>query len=333
MRFRVSLIVFCSSLALCVLAGARSKAVLAGGSLGVVNALMVNRESDGPSQRYPEQRGDHGIRDLAFAFDRNMNTRATSNTYDYAGTSITFDLEGEYELSRVIQLHGQWADDYPAEYSVEVGRERDERRFREVWRGAGEPVRSIAQFAPVITRFVRITALRSRDRYHWWSIAELRTNRDRDVGERDSEPDRGRELDRGRDRDEDDELVGREIRGLNSNGISHAEAIADDNNRTRATTGSANYAGSWIEADLGASYTVSRVIQVHNPDERDFPGRYRIEVSNDRRNWRSVWQGQGELGRSAVTFRPVRARYIRITAVANHDLQHSWSIYKLRIRG
>jgi len=282
-------------------------------------AILANgqRFPRGDRPQNPEPRGDRGIRDLSFAFDKNLGTRATSGTSDYAGATFTFDLGGEYELSRVVQLHGQWPEDFPAEYKVDVSRDRNESRFREVWRGAGSPGRSVAQFSPVATRFVRLTALRNRDRYHWWSIAELRTNRDSDTVER----------------DEDDNLMSREIRHISSQGLTRAEAVIDENNTTRSTTNTVNYAGSWIAADLGGSYTVSRVVQVHNPDERDFPGRYKIEVSSDGRTWRTVWQGQGERGRSGASFTPVRARFVRITAVSNHDLQHWWSIYKLRIRG
>ncbi len=265
----------------------------------------------------PRPQAGVAMRNIAFAFDQNLNTRATTDRPDYAGASFIFDLGGEYELSRVVQIHGQWPDDCPAEYQVDVSRERNESKFREVWRGGGERERSVAAFAPVITRYVRITALRARDNYHWWSIAELRTNRDEETVQR----------------DEEDRLAAREIRQVNAQGLSNAPAVSDENNANRATTGTVNYAGSWITADLGGSYTVAKVIQVHDPDDRDFPGRYRIEVSDDGRNWRTVWTGQGQRGRSIATFNPVRARFVRIIAIANHDLEHWWSIYKLKIRG
>jgi hypothetical protein len=265
----------------------------------------------------PETPNAVAMREIALAFDKDLNTRATTGRPDYAGATFTFDLGGEFELSRVVQLHGQWPDDYPAEYRVDVSRERNESKFREVWRGAGAPGRSVAQFAPVLTRFIRLTSLRNRDRVHFWSIAELRTNRDQDVVER----------------DEDDQLAPRQIRHITAQGITNAPAVGDGNNTTRATTNTVNYAASWIMADLGGSYTVSRVVQVHEPDDRDYPGRYRVEVSEDGRRWQIVWQGQGERGRSVASFNPVRARFVRITAIANHDLQHWWSIYKLGIRG
>lgn len=255
------------------------------------------------------------LRDTANLTDNKLDTFATSSTPDYAGTSYTFDLGGEYELSRVVQLHGARPEDYPAEYKIEVSRERNDSRFREVWRGSGEAGRSAARFAPVVTRYVRITALRSRDRQHLWSIAELRTNRDPDPVE-----------------DEDDRS-NRPIQAITSQGLSNITSVVDENNTTRASTRTANYAGSWVQVDMGGSYTVSRVVQVHEPERADYPGRYRLEVSQDGNRWQTVFEGEGERNRSGASFTPVRARYIRITAIANRDLQHPWSIYKLRIKG
>ncbi|HKP86864.1 MAG TPA: discoidin domain-containing protein [Blastocatellia bacterium] len=279
---------------------------------------IIPQQPDRPSDpRPPDTNAPPRARELsdaAMATDGKKDTYASSRTPDYAGMTLAYDLGGEFELSRVIQLHGDKAEDYPGEYKIEVSRERNESKFREVWRGRGEPGRSVARFDPVVTRFVRITALRNRDRTHSWSVAELRTNRDEDVVA-------------------DDDREGRAIRAVTANGFSNINAIADSNNTTRATTGNANYAGAWVQVDLGGSYTVSRVVQVHEPDERDFPGRYRIEVSLDGKQWQKVFEGDGERSRSGVSFNPVRARFIRITAIANHDLQHFWSIYNLRVLG
>ncbi|HVG21031.1 MAG TPA: discoidin domain-containing protein [Blastocatellia bacterium] len=255
------------------------------------------------------------LRDVANLTDNKLDTFATSSTPDYAGVSYTFDLGGEYELSRVVQMHGARPDDFPAEYKVEVSRERNDSRFREVWRGGGEAGRSVARFTPVVTRYVRITALRNRGGQHLWSIAELRTNRDPDPVE------------------DDDDRANRPIRAITSEGLSNITSVIDENNTTRASTRTANYAGNWVLVDMGGSYTVSRVVQIHEPERADFPGRYRIEVSQDGNRWQTVFEGEGERNRSGASFTPARARYIRITAVANRDLQHPWSIYKLKIRG
>lgn len=254
------------------------------------------------------------LKDLSLATDRNPSTRASSETPDYAGMVFTYDLGGEFELSKIVQLHGQWADDYPGEYKIEVSRENNESRFREVWRGAGEPNRSDATFNPVITRYVRITALGNRNNRNWWSIAELRTNRDQDVVE-------------------DDDINLRPIRAVTGTGIKNVEALANEANAVRATTGTANYAGSWLRIDMGGSYTIRRVVLVHDPDKGDFAGRYRVEVSDNARQWNTVFEGAGERGKSTAAFDPVRTRYIRVTAIANRNLQSYWSISRLKIVG
>ncbi|HXG66622.1 MAG TPA: discoidin domain-containing protein, partial [Blastocatellia bacterium] len=229
----------------------------------------------------PDARISGDLKDLQLALDRDPNTRAVSESPNYAGKSFTFDLGGEYELSRVVQAHGQWPGDFPAEYKIEVSRRRDEREFREVWRGEGSRHRSVAEFAPVNTRYVRITALRDRDRANLWSIAELRTNRDPDPIE-----------------DEDSRLVDRQIRRATAQGFAEINLAVDDNRDTRASTGRAGYAGSFVVMDLGGSYTVSRVVQIHNPSDRDYPGRYKVEVSDDGNRWQTVFEGEGTAGRS-----------------------------------
>ena len=280
-------------------------------------ARHIPSKPEQPPPTIPPTESIRSLKDTEKATDKNQATRAASGTADYSGMSITIDLGGEYELSRVAQIHGQWAEDYPAEYKIEVSRERNEAKFREVWRGAGALERSNARFNPVITRYVRLTALKNRSRTHWWSIAELRTNRDPDVVED----------------DDGERLLDRAIRDVTTQGLSDIRTVVDNNNSRRATTNNANYAGSWVLADLGGSYTVSKVVQLHDPDREDYAGRYRVEASDDGRRWQTVFEGRGEPSRSSASFTPVRTRYIRITATANRDTRHWWSLYRLRIRG
>jgi hypothetical protein len=254
----------------------------------------------------PEARWYHGV----------MHETLANGVGERLPQSITIDLGGEYELSRVVQLHGRWPEEYPAEYKVELSRQANESRFREAWRGPGKATRSVARFEPVTTRYIRITALRNRDNSHLWSIAEVRTNRDPDVVE-----------------DEDDARLARQIRSVTSRGFSNDAGVADDNNTTRATTNKANYAGVWLQADLGGSYTISKVVLIHEPDREDYPRRYKIDVSLNVGQWKTVFEGPGEPGRSGAIFEPVRARFVRITAISERDMQHWWSIYRLKISG
>ena len=276
----------------------------------------ISGRPESPEDPKPRPPAARTLKDISLATDKKQETRATSGTPDYDGMSATFDLGGEYELSRVVQVHGQWSDDYPAEYRIDASREKNEERFREVWRGRGEPNRSTANFDRITTRYVRITALKNRNRTNWWSIAELRTNRDPDVID-----------------DEDDARVNRPIRAVTSDGLTGANLLVNANNTARATTNGFNYAGSWVQLDLGGSYTISKVVQIHEPDQDDYPGRYRIEVSEDGRRWTPVFEGAGEPRRSTASFDPLRGRFVKITALANHGNRHWWSIRGVRVRG
>jgi len=266
-----------------------------------------------PTDPLPPARAE--LKNLSLALDKKQDTRATTETADYAGASFTHDLGGEYEISRVVQVHGQWAEEYPGEYKVEVSRRRDESAFREVYRGRGQSGRSVATFNPVETRYIRVTALRPRDRSHWWSIAELRTNRDPDDV----------------DADEDDKRLDRPIRRATAQGFSDINLAVDDSPTTRASTNRPEYIGNFIQLDLGGSYPISKVTQAHEPD-RDSPARYKIEVSEDGTRWRQVWEGAGELGRSRANFDPVRARYVKITATDDRN-RRPWSVSNIRVSG
>ncbi|MEW6128505.1 MAG: discoidin domain-containing protein [Acidobacteriota bacterium] len=273
-----------------------------------------------PPKRAPEPAPVETVKELEnknLAFDNKLDTFATSRTADYRGRIFNVDLGGEYEISRVVQIHGTRANDYPGEYKIEVSDSRNENKYREVFRGRGETARSVARFTPVITRFIRITALRNLDNQHFWSIAELRTNRDEDVV----------------DRDDDDGLMNRQIRNLTGRGFSNLNALLDENNRTAATTRTTDYLGSFIQADLGGSYTIAKVVQVHEPDNKNFAGRYLVEISMDGNQWQRVFEGVGTGTRSVATFTPVRARYIRLTATDDKNNRREWTVYKLRIRG
>lgn len=273
------------------------------------------RQTPKPPPDYPSNARIVGtVKDLHLAIDGKPDTRATSGTPDYEGMYFIFDLGGEYELSRFVQIHNPWPEDFPATYKIEVSRRRDENSFREVWRGPGERGRSGVTFDPVTTRYVRVTALRNRDRTHWWSISEIRTNRDDDVVD-------------------DNRQQERPVRRATAQGFANIERAIDNDPNSFATTQSPEYRGSFVLLDLGGSYTVSKVVQEHTPD-RDFPRRYRIEVSEDGSRWNTVWEGEGASGRSAATFAPARARHIRITATEERRQDRGWwTISSLKVSG
>ncbi|MFL6215518.1 MAG: discoidin domain-containing protein [Blastocatellia bacterium] len=282
--------------------------------------------------------------DIANTNDGRVDTRATSGRANYVGMSFVVDLGGEQNIIGIAQDHGRWPTHFPGAYKVEVGTTA-QGPWMLAWQGEGQRGESKAKFEAIRGRFIRVTATALNTQFKQeWSVAELTAGIDPGQKPRtiptpttpttptNPSPNPG-PLPPGNKDSDDDRLTPRAIRNITAQGFTNINAVVDDNNTTRATTSTGNYAGAWVRVDLGGSYMVSRVIQVHEPEAREHPGRYRVEVSSDGERWQTVFEGAGERGRSVATFTPVRARFIRITATANVNLRAAWSLYKLKIRG
>ncbi len=89
------------------------------------------------------------------------------------------------------------------------------------------------------------------------------------------------------------------------------EFAFDNNLETR--WGSDFLDNQWLAVDLGATQKIGRVSLTW---EDAYASEYRIEVSGDGQNWRSVYsttQGQG--GDEDISFAPVQARFVRVFCV------------------
>ena len=63
-----------------------------------------------------------------------------------------------------------------------------------------------------------------------------------------------------------------------------------------------------------------------------FPRGYRVQVSMDGKAWGApVAEGQGRGSTTAIAFRPVRAKFVRITQTATVENAPAWSIQRLRL--
>jgi mono/diheme cytochrome c family protein len=68
------------------------------------------------------------------------------------------------------------------------------------------------------------------------------------------------------------------------------------------------------------------------PPAAGYPRGYRVQVSMDGTNWgQSVAEGTGVGSRTVIAFKPVRARYVRITQTASEADSPAWSISNLRL--
>ncbi len=87
-----------------------------------------------------------------------------------------------------------------------------------------------------------------------------------------------------------------------------AEYAVDGDEGTRWSSDFAD--NQWVAVDLGQKQRIGRV---HLNWENAYASDYRIEVSDDGDNWRSVYTtNKGQGGEEDVTFEPVEARYVRV---------------------
>lgn len=85
----------------------------------------------------------------------------------------------------------------------------------------------------------------------------------------------------------------------------------DDDLETR--WGSDFVDNQWLAVDLGATQRIGRV---HLVWEDAYASEYRIEVSDDGQNWRSIYSTtQSEGGEENVSFAPVQTRFARVFCV------------------
>ena len=105
------------------------------------------------------------------------------------------------------------------------------------------------------------------------------------------------------------------------------ESAFDNSIKTRWQAGGGD--GEWLAVDLGAPQQIGRVRlnwEVANATA------YRIEVSDDGQNWRSVYQtdkAEGEI--EDISFAPVTARYVRMFGV-KRGTDFGFSLYDFEVR-
>jgi len=64
------------------------------------------------------------------------------------------------------------------------------------------------------------------------------------------------------------------------------------------------------------------------------PRSYRVEVSVDGKQWSApVAQGKSEATYTTISFKPVRARFVRVTQTATAPDSAAWSMQKLQFYG
>ena len=108
----------------------------------------------------------------------------------------------------------------------------------------------------------------------------------------------------------------------------HAARFAFDNDvKTRWQAGGGD--GEWLAVDLGAPQKIGRV---HLNWEAAGANAYRIEVSDDGMNWRTVYStDKSEGDEEDVTFAPTTARYVRMFGV-QRSTTFGFSLFDFEVR-
>jgi len=85
----------------------------------------------------------------------------------------------------------------------------------------------------------------------------------------------------------------------------------------------------WIYVDLGATYTIDRVVL----NWEAYASRYEIQVSADARSWLTVFtEGNGNDGIDDISFSPASARYVRMLGV-QRGTSYGYSLWEIEVYG
>ena len=106
------------------------------------------------------------------------------------------------------------------------------------------------------------------------------------------------------------------------------------------TTGAPQQPGMWLQIELPASAMLTEIQFTSSTvgagrgaaPAWTFPRAYQVQVSTDGNTWsQPVAEGQGSQGTTTISFKPVSARFVRITQTANVTDGPPWSMRLLRL--
>lgn len=109
--------------------------------------------------------------------------------------------------------------------------------------------------------------------------------------------------------------------------------MIDGNSSTRWSTGSGQAAGQSITINFGKIENFDKIEMIH--DGNDYPGGYKVEVSNDGVNFTKLTLNNVDIGFGTkmvlMPSAPQSAQYVRISLTDNSRSGYWWSILELNI--
>ena len=114
----------------------------------------------------------------------------------------------------------------------------------------------------------------------------------------------------------------------------HPESVAlavDGKPRTRYDTGTTQVPGMWFQIELPQPANICCLQMDAGNDVHDYPRGYKVELSDDGRNWSgAVAEGKGRGRFTEINFAPADARFVRVIQTGT-AARYFWSIHELRI--
>lgn len=109
--------------------------------------------------------------------------------------------------------------------------------------------------------------------------------------------------------------------------------MTDGNASTRWSTGTAQADGQYVLVDFGQTENFDKIVMEH--DANDYPGSYKVEISQDGMNFTEVVLNNVQIGFGPkmvlLPSTPQTARYVKVSLTGPHAIDNWWSILELNI--
>jgi hypothetical protein len=101
---------------------------------------------------------------------------------------------------------------------------------------------------------------------------------------------------------------------------------------TRYDTGVPQATNMWVQIELPAATNIAGVYLDAGTSPKDFPKKYKVEVSADGKDWgkKPVASGSGNARTTEIMFKPVKTKFIRITQTGESK-DRWWSIHEMQL--
>ena len=247
---------------------------------------------------------------LVHILDGDATSRYSSGTSLYDGMSIQVDMGQAQTFNKVELDPGTSTDDYARSADVYVSNDGSSWTKVASIAGAGQPTQ-VATFPKQTARYIKVVNTGSTG--NWWSIAEFNVYYNPD-------------LDDPLARDGWSATASDESPWPNDALVN----ILDGDSVSRYSSGTSQYAGMWIQIDMGEPRTFSRVELDSGPNADDYARSADVYVSSDGADWTKVASIVGDGQPTQVASFPTQtARYLKV--VNTGSAGNWWSIAEFNV--